>query len=259
MSERKSLPDAELTEILDAHAKENAALLLRVAELEAISEDRDATSNDFAAEVASLRSQVATLTQERDDARRRYYMTDMSLDAAKADAARLREAAAKFKKVANATHDSAASDQNQKRFDDAYSDLSDAINITDSAAWLESKIAERTALHVEREKSLEASLVAATNDAARAELRARDLARGVRNELAKAGVWKVGCSCTERFGMLAAHLVAAEIAPDSDERLREVMMAATVGGLRVNNGDDSEDNLRAEAKRIVDEVLGVKS
>ena len=95
----------------------------------------------------------------------------------------------------------------------------------------------------ERIASLEAQLAAATNDAARAELRARDLKRegDILAPIVKGAGWKLRA---EEWNRLTA------TPPDSDARLREVMEAAWEKGRTCRGVVD-----RA---RDIDEVLGVK-
>lgn len=101
----------------------------------------------------------------------------------------------------------------------------------------------------EKAKSLEAQVVAATNDAARAELRARDLASAMEMQLKReTGEFHIPQKAARAIWdkVLAA-------APDSDARLREVMG-------RVANlvwADFGYGRFR-NAKQVVDEVLGVK-
>lgn len=99
----------------------------------------------------------------------------------------------------------------------------------------------------EKVASLEAQLAAATNDAARAELRARDALDYIKRALAED---LLDMGWLER----AQPLLAA--APDSDARLREVMR-------RVVKRTAAEDLDAADAdavvERAIDEVLGPKS
>lgn len=112
--------------------------------------------------------------------------------------------------------------------------------------------------------------VAARNDAARAELRARDAVAAVKQVVAAHdarktrhdGIYGVDWASTpdahavgQAFATALHVLVMESTAPDSDARLREVMERATVRALKANNGDDSEANLLAEAKRIIDDML----
>lgn len=308
---------AELHAQIDAHAKVNAKLLLRIAELEQSERESEALARAQQREVMSLREQVATLPQQLDAARVNSRETLVSMrkdidaliverdaakaelatlqqtrvieeretkamvDAAKADAARLRDALGAIKKAFDILPTKTdgimgldwlhSPDTNEVAR--AFIDLMDCLAATDSAAWLEAKIAERTALHVEREKSLEQQLVAATNDAARAELRARD-ARNILSDAVVRG--RLGqrtgsghddsCICPPCTVERACSILAAS--PDSDERLREVMVrygektarAAMDGtGAHELSADECINLSRDDFSRLLDEVLGVKS
>jgi len=178
------------------------------------------------------------------------------LDAAKADAARLRETAERWLAAKRARAKDTGSDDLVEAEEAERLGFFTALSATDSSAWLESKIAERTALHVEREKSLEQQLVAATNDAARAELRARDLKEAGKEMLHNASLGVGVARMDRRFGN---RLVAAfdefekalKVSPDSDERLREVMLK--LSELVVSKcGKDANITFHREA---IDEVL----
>jgi hypothetical protein len=201
--------DTELNEMLAEHAKEKAALLLRVAELEnSLRNEREESSQGS----AQLNAMLANVNQQ--------------LDAAKADAARSREGLEDMTGFADGLREVLR--HVEKHFDTPNKEtllmVRGAIAATHFGEWLESKIAERTTLHVEREKSLTAQLVAATNDAARAELRARDALDAL--TLAKRALTNEWHN-KPRIGMESEYaVVSSAIAanPDSDERLREVML-----------------------------------
>jgi uncharacterized protein (UPF0335 family) len=245
----------ERTEILE---KEKSALLLRVAELEQQMNDAHDKERCDSEHISGLTHDVNVMHEQ--------------LDAAKADAARLREAFRARESAYDAIESGAVGTEKNSlqyaRYSKTCMALDEALGADDSTAWLESKIAERTALHVEREKSLTAQLAAATNDAALAELRAQDLRtaltelvplpnivgqgveRGLacgRSYLAVNGciVAMEGDDCREigigsrwtgkDFDKIEAKfkapiLKALAANPDSDERLREVIQRALVVG-----------------------------
>jgi len=233
--------------VVEAAISELEMSRARVAELEA--ENKNLLANN-----ASLHEQVATLTKDVEDAkeensshavnrRAEREMFGRQLDAAKADAARLFEIIADVACDLEVINASAHSDARDACLKHAI-EITDIVDSADSAAWLESKIAERTtALQNEYDcyrvgstemweanvESLEASLVTARNDAARAELRARDLAMSIRKIVAVSqGVLDCSSMSLERATQFydriqdARALLAAST--DSDERLREVMV-----------------------------------
>lgn len=166
-------------------------------------------------------------------------------DAAKADAARLREA------IKN--RDNRDSHGECCETDPCSTcELAHGLAATDSAAWLESKIAERTAQHEARYESLQQQFVAATNDAARAELRARDLhsaGTGLSQRLVLHLEGTGPGPQNDRKAFDVWHAVA-DAAPDSDERLREVIRRA----LNTANGV-GQDTIDEDTESVIDEVL----
>lgn len=109
-------------------------------------------------------------------------------------------------------------------------------------------------------ETLTQQLTAATNDAARAELRARELAtalKACRNQLAE-DAQRENEPDPEAL-TLAYHVLAAS--PDSDARLREVLERATYRGVvcgesRGSAGLYGEQGRENTTKLIVNKVLG---
>lgn len=95
--------------------------------------------------------------------------------------------------------------------------------------------------------TLTKQLVAATNDAARAELRARDAMEVLKGQAM--------CGCDPESGCHQARIRAFIASPDSDARLREVMRAAWVRGTTAWSRGLEDAHWVQE----IDEALGVKS
>lgn len=99
--------------------------------------------------------------------------------------------------------------------------------------------------------SLTKQLTAATNDAARAELRAQELAATLRR-VKKVVDWDGG-----EFEHRIDQILAA--APDSDARLREVMLKVAHGGARAySNTFGTGQSLSTALRNVVNEVLREK-
>lgn len=127
-------------------------------------------------------------------------------------------------------------------------------------------------------EELEAEVTKLKVDCARAELRARDLANALREHLhvATPGVGvarmrlqgtdfdaKFGKRIVRSFSDVGGVLQVFAASPDSDERLREVMlkvaMAALAAGDRELPDGGGFESYKNIAPRVVDELLGAKS
>lgn len=128
-----------------------------------------------------------------------------------------------------------------------------ALSATDSAEWLEKHDAEVRAPLRAQVDSLTQQLTAATNDAARAELRVRDL-REAGDELNDIVTGHIDDGDKLDSISLQPMRTALAVAPDSDARLREVMLKVAE---RVHDviWNADEPVIKTELPEIVDEVL----